>query len=307
MNLYESIYNNPGVKQARVRKWAADTVDQVRQGVAEIVCQICTVPNGKPEHLVKHGALTIERLRETTTEELYTKYAIHHYDPNNEKSLVQIILQCQQITTSLANKSTNVMEEAAAPKPIEPSGTKVKPATNELQQTYERSTDEHNSRIRQTESFNSMDRKDTAKPYAVAASAALPIHGTETRFSDLLEKPQIPKKEEEPVVEEMEPVMEEREPVVEDMGEVSLNDAENGTAGFFYPSLAATADAQVQTSEVETVTTPTTDNRRPRPQTQLQNKTFSQQLQEVDAFWWIAIIFILAAAFFAALFLGPVE
>jgi hypothetical protein len=299
MNLYESIYNNPGVKQARVRKWSADTVDQVRHGMAEIVCQICTVPNGKPEHLVKHGALTIEQLRETTTEELYTKYAIDHYDPNNDKSLVQIILQCQQIKTPLANNSTNVMAEPAAPKPIEPSfqtdrGTKVEAATNELQQTYERSTDEHETRIRQSSSFNSMDRKDTAKPYAVAASVALPIHDTETTFSDLLEKPETPKKQE--------------EPVVKDMVEVSLDDAENGTAEYFYPSPARTADAEVQTFEVETLaTTPTTDNRRPRPQRQRQTKSFSQQLQEVDAFWWIAIICILAAAFFAALFLGPVE
>lgn len=298
MNLHESIYNNPGVKQARVRKWGADTVDQVREGMAEIVCQICTIPNGRPEHLVKHGALTIEQLKETTTEDLYTKYAFDYYDPDNEKSMLQLILQCQQITTPQAsNNSAKQSELAAAPMSVEtPPSLVAEMDKNQSQTSEEDQILQNGSNVSESSriSFNSLDRKATAHPYAKAAVAALPMHDTKTKFSDLLEKPKAPKKQPEPVVEEEAEV------------EVSLDDVEKGNAVLYQPSPARTADAEVQTFEMQRLTTPTTDNRRPRPQQQ-PNKTFSQQLQEVDAFWWIAAICILSAAFFAALFLGPVQ
>eukprot|EP00980_Cylindrotheca_fusiformis_P009992 scaffold2212_cov143-Cylindrotheca_fusiformis.AAC.10 len=364
MNLYESIYNHPGVKQARVRKWDSTTVDRVHHHVAEIVCQVCTVPDGQPDQLVQHpnGILTVEELRQTTTKDLYSNYVIGHHDLN-DKPLVQLILKCRQCTTPQASNNTNSNNNAAAVSPLASPEAK----TSQMMDLHGREEELHDlvhnqssisqnsstSETQRTLSFNSLDRKDTAQPYAKAASAALPIHGTQTKFSDLMGTNKPPRMQ--PVVQE-EPEDEEDPETYEDDGE--QDDAENvydsmekgyqpspvrptpapvqesyqsspvkvtpapvqrnfqssppprTTQTFFQPPpparKTATADAQVQTAVVATPT-----NRRPSQQQQQQqqrpqDETCNQKLQQVDAFWWIACICILSAAFFAALFLGPV-
>ncbi|CAJ1959876.1 unnamed protein product [Cylindrotheca closterium] len=304
INLYEAIYNNPAVKEAKVRKWNSSIVEQVRSGMAEIVCQICTIPNGKPEHLVKHGALTIEQLKECSTTELYTRYAMDHYDLENDQSLIQLVLKCQQTKTPVASN------QASKPKPQGPLVTPTKladslppvtpqaeasrgnPATETApivsQQTHPRTSPTEASQS----SLSSMERKPTNSPYAKAASAALPMHNTQTTFSDLLRHEQ---QQQQAILSPNSVVM------------TPDRDPELGLGRIAEP-IETKVDAGVQTA-IE-MTTPVRDNRHPSPQQRMQQQrpmTFAEKLQEVDPYWWLAIIFILAAAFFAALFLGPIS
>ncbi|KAL3936045.1 MAG: hypothetical protein SGBAC_008558 [Bacillariaceae sp.] len=318
INLYEALYNNPAVKEAKVRKWNSTIVEQVRSGMAEIVCQICTIPNGKPEHLVKHGVLTIAQLKECSTTELYTRYAMDHYDLDNDQSLIQLVLKCQQMKTPVASNQAPKQGTLATPTRLE---TSLPPATPPADMSRGNPVMEIPSieppraiypRASPTEasqsSFSSMEKKPTNSPYAKAASAALPMHTTNTTFSDLLRDEQ-----------QQQQALASPNSVVPAMIPEQDIDVEMGP--IHVPQVVTNhqptkADAGVQT--VVEVTTPIRDNRQPNlltPQSRQQHQqqhaqapqSFSDQLKAVDPYWWLAIIFILAAAFFAALFLGPIS
>jgi hypothetical protein len=275
--------------------------------MAEIVCQICTIPNGKPEHLVKHGALTIQQLKECSTTELYTRYAMDHYDLENDQSLIQLVLQCKNMKTPIAsNQATKAKQDTTTITPTKltdslPPVTPLEESSRgnpNIMETPPIASRPTNPRASPTESsISSMERKPTNSPYAMAASAALPMHTTQTTFSDLLRHEQ-----------------QQQQDVLSPNSVVITPDQDPELGQIVEPiATHSKMDASVQTSVQ--ITTPVRDNRhqqssphqRMQQQQQQQPMTLAEKLQEVDPYWWLAIIFILAAAFFAALFLGPIS
>jgi hypothetical protein len=137
------------------------------------------------------------------------------------------------------------------------------------------SNDRHRHRLSREEE---KDYNPSSKPYAEAASIVLPIHDTETTFSDLKKKQIIEQQQH------------------QEGFDVALDEAETGTRIIPPTPLTTTKEAQCQTIVVPTKKS--RSSRSPPPE-------ICPALQSINVCYWITLILILVAALVAALLWDP--
>ena len=99
LNLYEAVYDNQVVKEAHVRKWGPQIVQQVKSKVSEIHCAVWDDVVGKPCHV-----FSLEELKRTSTKQLYELVP--------ESDLVKLVLQCLDKEQIQRRQRAKVTEEA---------------------------------------------------------------------------------------------------------------------------------------------------------------------------------------------------
>ena len=107
VSLWDAVYNNPAVKQAHVRKWPADIVQQVKEQTHEVQLAVWDPDLDKPHHV-----FSLADLKQTTPRQL-----LELVGP--ETDLIQLVLQCVPVEDG-AEKSE---ERTAAAGKSEDNGT----------------------------------------------------------------------------------------------------------------------------------------------------------------------------------------
>ena len=91
--VWDAIYNNPGVKDANIRKWNSETVQGVKEGTKEIRLEVCS-----DSSLVSSKVYTLDDLKGLSTEELFKQSLSYLVDSdpmiNQEDSVLKLQLCC---------------------------------------------------------------------------------------------------------------------------------------------------------------------------------------------------------------------
>jgi Heme NO binding associated len=85
LNVYDAVYDNPGVKNAHVRKWGSDVVKDVKRKSAEIKCLVILGGDTDDDGYVSRS-FSIEDLKSTSTLDLF------ELAPDSDP--LQLVLQC---------------------------------------------------------------------------------------------------------------------------------------------------------------------------------------------------------------------
>eukprot|EP00980_Cylindrotheca_fusiformis_P016264 scaffold4829_cov129-Cylindrotheca_fusiformis.AAC.24 len=107
LNLYDSIYNDSGVKKANVRKWGQKIAKEVKEGTSEIACLLWDESIQRPYH-----TFSVSDLKLTSTKKLF-EYAA---EPTG---IVKLVLRCEKVeprgTASRSMSSLDLHEDVAKP------------------------------------------------------------------------------------------------------------------------------------------------------------------------------------------------